>query len=164
MITVVFTPVRLFGDGLGACISSRADITVAAVVSDLASLRDHLAHTKVDVVLIDVTQSVNLFEMRSIAVQWPAVKLVALGLQEQKHEVIRAGRAGFTGYVSRDASIDAMCESLRDNAAGRLAVPPEISGSLLQALFQEDRTRPASDPDPALTRHETEVLALLGEG
>jgi DNA-binding NarL/FixJ family response regulator len=164
MNIIVVTPVRLFGDGLSACISGRAGITVDAVVNDFARLRERLATAQVDVVLIDVTQTINPFDIRGIAVQWPNVKLVALGLLEQKQEVIRAGRAGFAGYVSRDATLDALCQSLCDVAAGRLAMPPEIAGGLLQALFHHEQAPGAPDPDLALTRREGEVLALLGQG
>jgi DNA-binding NarL/FixJ family response regulator len=163
MNIVVVTPVRLFGDGLGACIGERAGISVCAVVNDFADLREQLANTQVDVVLIDVTQPVSLFEIRRVAAEWPQVSLIALGLQEQKQEVIRAGRAGFAGYISRDASIDSVCQALRDVAAGRLATPPEIAGGLLRALFQPEATLSA-DPDMGLTRRESEVLNLLGQG
>jgi DNA-binding NarL/FixJ family response regulator len=163
MNIVVVTPVRLFGDGLGVCIGDRAGITVSAVVNDFAALRTHLAASHVDVALIDVTQPVNLFDIRRIAADHPQVSLVALGLVEQRQEVIRAGRAGFAGYVSRDASIDALCQRLRDVAAGRLAMPPEIAGSLLRALFQDEDTLSA-DQDVGLTRRESEVLVLLGQG
>jgi DNA-binding NarL/FixJ family response regulator len=164
MTIVVLTPVRLFGDGLGACISSRAGLTVDAVVNDLPALRARLERGPVDVVLVDVTQAIDPFEIRGIAVQWPAVKLIALGLAEEKQEVIRAGRLGFSGYVSRDASLDALCQSLCDVASGRVAMPPEIAGSLLQALFHPQATTDPMDPDLPLTRREGEVLALLGQG
>ncbi|MEO8519799.1 MAG: response regulator transcription factor [Acidobacteriota bacterium] len=164
MTIIVLTPVRLFGDGLSACISSRAGLTVDAVVNDLPSLRARMDAGPVDVVLVDVTHPINPFEIRSIAVQWPAVKLIALGLAEEKHEVIRAGRSGFAGYVSRDASLDALCQSLSDVAAGRVAMPPEIAGGLLQALFHPQSSADAVDPDVPLTRREGEVLALLGQG
>lgn len=164
MNIVVLTPVRLFGDGLGVCISSRATMIVDTVVNDFITLRERLAQAPVDVVLIDVTQEISLFEIRGIAVEWPQVKLVALGLQERKQEVIGAGRAGFAGYVTRDASIDELCQALRDVVAGRQITPPEISGGLLRALFHQDETPSARDPDLALTRRESEVLGLLGQG
>jgi len=135
-----------------------------AVVNDLANLRDTLSTTDTDVVLIDVTQGVDLFDVRGIASEWPDVPLVALGLTEQRQEVIRCGRAGFAGYVARDASIDALCDSLSEIVAGRLACPPEISGGLLRALFREERTTEEADEDLALTRRESEVLELLGRG
>jgi DNA-binding NarL/FixJ family response regulator len=78
--------------------------------------------------------------------------------------VIRCGRAGFAGYVARDASVDVLCGTLAEIAAGRLACPPEISGSLLRALFHDANRDPESQLDPALTRRESEVLELLGRG
>lgn len=164
MNIIVLTPVRLFGDGLGACFSSRPDLCVLAVVNELASLRDNLGTSDAELVLVDVTQGVDLFDIRTIAAQWPQVAFVALGLQEQKQEVIQCGRAGFVGYVSRDASIDGVCDTMREIVAGRLKCSPEIAGGLLRALFRTD-TRPVeSAVDLALTRREGEVLELLGQG
>jgi DNA-binding NarL/FixJ family response regulator len=164
MNIAVLTPVRLLGDGLAACFGSRPDISVLAVVNDLSSLRDALATTEVQVVLIDVTQGIDLFDVGAIAAEWPSVALVALGLDEQRQEVIRCGRAGFAGYVARDASIDTLCKALSEIVAGRLACSPEISGGLLRALFRRDSRPDESDLDLALTRREREVLQLLGRG
>jgi DNA-binding NarL/FixJ family response regulator len=165
MNIIVLTPVRLLGDGLAACFSSRPNARVVAVVDDLQSLVDALAATSADIVLIDVTQGVDLFDIRGIAVRWPEVALVALGLQEHKQEVIRCGRAGFAGYIARNASIDEVCRTLSEIAAGRLECPPEITGGLLRALFRaEPRAAAESDLDLALTRRESEVLELLGHG
>ena len=145
MKIIILTPVRLLGDGLAACFSSRPDMCTLAVVSDLAGLRDTLATTEAHVVLVDVTQGIDLFDVRAIAVEWSDVPLVALGLNEQRQEVIRCGRAGFAGYVARDASIDLLCKTLSEIVAGRLACPPEISGGLLRALFRKGS--PAEEPD-----------------
>ena len=69
MNIIVLTPVRLLGDGLGACFSTRPDMHVLAVVNDLADLRERLAGADTHVVLIDVTQGINLFDVRGIAAQ-----------------------------------------------------------------------------------------------
>jgi DNA-binding NarL/FixJ family response regulator len=164
MNIIVLTPVRLLGDGLAVCVNSRPDMCVVSVVSDLQGLRDALRMWPVDAVLIDVTQGVELFDVRAIAAEWPDIPLVALGLQEQKQDVIRCGRAGFAGYVARDASVDALCATLCEIVAGRLACPPEISGGLLRALFRRDERAGEPDLDLALTRRESEVLELLGRG
>lgn len=164
MNIVVLTPVRLLGDGLGACFSCRPNMSVVAVVNDLARLREALADLATDLVLIDVTQGVELFDVRAIAGQWPHVPLVALGLNEQRHEVISCGRAGFAGYVARDASIDALCQALTEIVEGRLACPPEISGGLLRALFRQDAHGSEPAGDLSLTRRESEVLEMLGRG
>ena len=66
--------------------------------------------------------------------------------------------------MARDASIDALCNSLLEIVAGRLACPPEISGGLLRALFRPEPASTEPDRNLALTRRESEVLELLGRG
>jgi two-component system, NarL family, nitrate/nitrite response regulator NarL len=164
MNIIVLTPVRLFGDGLAACLSARPDMRALAVVNDLEALRAALATHEVRVVLVDVTLGIDLFDVRGIAAEWPDVALVALGLTEQRQEVVACGRAGFAGYVARDASIDALCKALLEIAAGRLPCPPEIAGGLLRALFRRDPRADEPEVDLGLTRREGEVLYLLGRG
>ncbi len=164
MNIIVLTPVRLFGEGLMACLSTRPGIAVLAVVNDLARLRDALALTQTHVVLIDVSQGVDLFDVRAIAAEWTDVALVALGLTEQRQEVIRCGRAGFAGYVARDASIDMLCSALSEIVMGRLRCPPDIAGGLLRALFGREPPAETPDVELSLTRREAEVLTLLGRG
>jgi DNA-binding NarL/FixJ family response regulator len=164
MNIIVLSAVRLLGEALSACLRSRSDLSVLAVINDLASLRQTLETTPSDVVLVDVTQGIDLFDIRAIAAQWPDVALVALGLTEQRQDVIQCGRAGFAGYVARDASIDQLCHTLSEIVAGRLACSPEISGGLLRALFRADQRMDESDTGLTLTRRESEVLEFLGRG
>lgn len=164
MNLMVMTPVRLLGDGLAACFAGRGGVSLCATLSDLQSLRGALAQRQVDVVLIDVTQGVELDEIRAVASEHPAVAFVALGLQERCRDVVQCGRAGFTGYVSRSSSIDELCQALSDVVAGRLACSAEISAGLLRALFRTDSSGPASTFADALTRREGEVLQLIGRG
>lgn len=161
---VLLTPVRLLGDGLTACLARRPDVTLLAVVQDMRGLERVLSTQRVVLALIDVTQGVNLDEVRAVAVRWPELSLVALGLEEQRAEVIRCGRAGFAGYVARDGSVDALCEAMVNVMTGRLACSPEVSGGLLRALFRADRDAGPSARDEALTRREGDVLQLIGDG
>ena len=164
MNIVILTPVRILGDGLAACFSNRPD-TTSVVINDIESLRGILAEMEIHVVLVDVSQGVDLYDIRAIAVEWSAVPLVALGLPEQRQEVVKCGRAGFANYVARDASIETLYKALSDVAADRLACPPEISAGLLRALFGRE-PHIAEEPtlSSALTRRECEVLDLLGRG
>jgi DNA-binding NarL/FixJ family response regulator len=161
---IVLTPVRLLGDGLTAGFERQSDIHVLAVVNDLQGLRESLARHCADLVLIDVTHGIDLYDTRAIAAQWPEVALVALGLTEQRQDVIRCGRAGFAGYVAREASLDALCKALRDVIQGKLACPAEISSGLLRALFRAEHPIDEAALEQALTRREGDVLRLIGEG
>jgi DNA-binding NarL/FixJ family response regulator len=164
MNIVVLTPVRLLGDGLAACFSQNADMRVVAIVANLAALRERLFAGDIQAALVDVTQGVP--DLRDLSTQFPNIPLVALGLNEQRQDVVQCGRAGFAGYIARDASVEALQKSMRDIVAGRLTCPPEIASGLLRALFRGDERMAPSDVelDLALTRRESEVLELLGQG
>ena len=164
MKIIIVTPVRLMGDGLAFCFSSRPQFSTITVVSDLAGLRSTLAVTKANLILIDVTQSVDLIDVRGLAVASPDIPLVALGLVEQEREVIKCCRAGFTGYIPRDATIDVLCTRLIDIVQGKITCPPEISGGLMRALFRQGEPHDESFSEAALTRREREVLELIGRG
>ena len=164
MDLVVVTPIRLFGEGLAACFLHRTEISLQATVCDLSGLPQALEAMKVDIVLIDVTQGIDLDEVRAIVSEHQGIAFVALGLQEQRQDVIRCGRAGFSGYVARDASVDELCRALSDVIAGRLACSAEISGGLLRALFRMGPHGHPVDLNAALTRREGEVLQLIGRG
>jgi DNA-binding NarL/FixJ family response regulator len=161
-ITIV-TSVRLLGEGLAASLANRGDVEVQAIVYDLADLHAKLERELPDVVLIDVTQDVYPERVRSIASAFPNLPLVALGLAEQRQDVIRCGRAGFSGYIGRDADVDALYAAMWDVIAGRLACPAEISGGLLRALFRQGTPRP-EQADACLTRRERDVLQELERG
>jgi DNA-binding NarL/FixJ family response regulator len=165
MKIIILTPIRLFGDGLMACFSRFPEMSVRAVLNNLASLRHTLATTAVDLVLVDVTQGINLFDVRTIAAERPDVSLVALGLAEQEKEVIRCGRAGFTGYVAREATVEELHRTLFEIVRGRLACSAEMSAHLLRALFHKD-TLPSepAQTERTLTRREGEILQFLGQG
>lgn len=162
MRAVILTPIRLLGEGLERFFSGRSDVDIVAVVSDIGELRALIGSVSIDVALIDMTQAVDLDEVRALAIAGPNVVLIAMGLIEQRQDVIRCGRAGFTGYVSRSSTVEELAKAMHDALAGRLACPDEISGGLLRALF---RQTPETAPDGApLTKREGDVLQLIGHG
>lgn len=164
MDVVLLTPIRLLADGLTACFREHGGITVCGVANGIPQLRDLLANVLPQLLLVDVTQGVDLDGVRRIAVEHDSLAIVALGLVEQRQDVIRCGRAGFAGYVSRDATAGELCSALCDVMAGRLACPAEISSGLLQALFRAEHAANGGALGEALTRREHDVLELLGRG
>jgi DNA-binding NarL/FixJ family response regulator len=162
---VVVTPIRLLGDGLCACLCQRVDIVLDTVLADLADLRGYLSRSSADAVLVEVTRGIDFDEVRAIALAWPATALVALGLEDQRQSVIRCGRAGFRGYVDRNASVERLCRTVADARAGRFTCSAEISGDLLRALCTSGGGSDAVSHLPeSLTVREGEVLQLIGHG
>ncbi|WP_258875513.1 response regulator transcription factor [Paraburkholderia sp. BL27I4N3] len=133
-------------------------------MNSIEALRNALVKCSADIVLVDVTQGIDLYEIGHVAKAQPHVALVALGLTEQRQEVVRCGRAGFSGYISREATVDAVRTAMADIVAGRQTCSSEIASGLLRALFRYDWTPCPSPDQESLTRRECDVLRLIGEG
>jgi two-component system, NarL family, nitrate/nitrite response regulator NarL len=95
MKAVILTPVRLLGDGLAQSLNRRPEISVVAVAADLSALRQILSAAAADIVLVDVTQAIDFEKMRAIAAERPNLTLVALGLPEQRRDVLRGASMSY---------------------------------------------------------------------
>jgi len=164
MDIALLTPIRLFGEGLAFFLLSRKEVSIITVAQNFSMLREALSLAKVDLVLIDVTQGVDLGEVHQVACQWPSVRLIAIGLKAEERGVVDCGRAGFAGYVPRDASIERLLETIEDAIAGRLNCTPEIAGGLIRALYRDTFAVAAEEGGEALTQRERDVLRELGNG
>lgn len=162
MLIHILSPVRLFGEGVGAYLSNQDGIVVGEFVSDFGALRRVLT-PEVRLVLVDVTAGFDAEEVRSIACDNPELLLVAVGLKEQRDEVVQCGRAGFAAYVPRSASLEILRDAILAAGAGRLTMPADIACGLMRALFHGGSGMPAIE-ESALTRREAGVLRLLGRG
>jgi DNA-binding NarL/FixJ family response regulator len=159
---IVYSPVRLFADGVAACLDAQAD-TCAVACHDLASLSARLESGQADMVLVDVTDRRALGQGRALIHAFPHVKAIALALPDAAEDVIACADAGFTSYVPRNACVEDMCEVLRRALRDEVSCGPKVSGGLLRELRRRQAMpAPAVDPGEELTRREREVLRLLG--
>ena len=164
MRIMVVSPVRLFRDCLAAALGSMQRVSEVVAEVSITVLHHGSASELPDVVLVDVTQDIGIEEVALVAAKWPNLRLLALGLLERREEVVRHGRAGFVGYVARDAPIEDLQSAISDLLADRMQCPAEISGGLIRALFGREHPSTPGRVAPSLTRRETEVLQLIGRG
>ncbi len=161
---VIVTDVRLFGEGLAQALQPEASVEVAGVVQNFDRLCQRLRNYAAEIALLDVTGGIDLDEVRLLAVERPDMKLLALGLQEQRAEVIRCARAGFSGYISRDIPFPRLVPLLNEVARGGAHCSAEITAGLMRAVFRPDLDLAAPATGSPLTRRESEILQLLGRG
>jgi two-component system, NarL family, nitrate/nitrite response regulator NarL len=164
MRIMVVSPVRLFRDCLAAVLESMQPVPELMAEVSVAALHQCLPTDQPDVVLVDVTQDIGMEEVALVAAKLPDLPLLALGLLERREEVVRHGRAGFVGYVARDATIEDLQSAISDAVAGRMQCPAEISGGLIRALFTREHPSTPGYVAPSLTRREAEVLQMIGRG
>lgn len=159
---VVYSPVRLFADGVAACLDAQHD-TRAVACHDVQSLGAELESGRADMVLVDVTDRRALEQGRALIHAFPHVKAIALALPEAAEDVIACADAGFVSYVPRNACVEDMCDVLRRALRDEVFCDPKVSGGLLRELRRRQAmSAPAGEPGDELTRREREVLRLLG--
>ncbi len=144
--------------GVRSLFASHDDIDVvgeAATGEEAVALTRHLAP---DVVLCDLRMGEGMDGVQTTAALRaldPAPAVIILTTFDRDAEILGAIEAGASGYVLKDAPAEAIVRSVREAAAGRLALTPELSERVVQVLRA---------PRVRLTEREHEVLRLLGEG
>ena len=171
MDIVIYSAYQLFGECLESCLKPRHDIEVVAVVHDVDAVRAVLERLTVDLLLVDVAPGFDALQITEISDDYPGLVSLAVGLAEDDTEVVQCGRAGFAGYVPRDASLQSLCARMQECLSGRLTCPETVAASLLRALHggHGGGTRTPSDAiaelAPAkLSPREAGVTRLLRRG
>lgn len=89
-------------------------------------------------------------------------RVVMVTVSDAGADVVAALRCGADGYLLKDMEPEAMLEALRDVAAGRVVIPPQLNHLLAAALRGE--SRPQSAAAAGLTEQEVRILEKIAEG
>jgi DNA-binding NarL/FixJ family response regulator len=145
---------------------SLADFGVEVVgeAADGREAVEQAAALRPEVVLMDVTMPVldGIEATREIRERVPDTSVVMLTMHADDEMVVRAIRAGASGYLVKDCSVEEVAGTVRRVAAGQTALSPELAASMLAEVRRLER---AGEPaEPVITRREAEVLQLVADG
>ena len=150
--------------GLRALLEADDDIEVVAEVGtgDQALRRlDQLAATEPgapDLVLMDLNlgEGIDGIETtRTLRARHPGVQVLAVTTFDAEADIVGALEAGATGYVLKDSPTEALLAAVREAAAGRSVLSPEVQQRLVARM---------TDPAGALSPREAEILEALATG
>ncbi|HET8778782.1 MAG TPA: response regulator transcription factor [Agromyces sp.] len=131
------------------------------VVGEAASGEEAIAlseHLHPDVVLCDLRLGPGIDGVATTAAlraQDPAPAVIILTTFDRDVEIIRAIEAGAAGYLLKDVTPATIVSSLREAAAGRMVLAPEMTQRVVDGMRK---------PRIRLTDRELEVLRLLDQG
>lgn len=117
---------------------------------------------KPDVVLLDIVMpgDSGLDAIPEIVAASPDSRILALSMQDDPTYVRQAFATGASGYVLKEAADDELLLAVREVAAGRHHVDPQLGARLAAA----DATAKAAEEEDPLSDREREVLRLLALG
>jgi DNA-binding NarL/FixJ family response regulator len=157
---------RLVRNGLADLLNAQPDFTVVAAVENANTAL--LKQTKPDVVLVDATlgSGDSLRLVASIRKTAPATRVIVMDLLPVREDVIDFIRAGASGFMVKDATVDECVKTIRSVAEGADVVPPIMNGTLLSHIADRaiHRTVPQVLHAVRMTTREREIVGLISEG
>jgi two-component system NarL family response regulator len=155
----------LFREGLALALAGVDDIEIVGEAADGHDALRAVTTLSPDVVVMDVRmpEDTGPAEIARLRGARPETKVLVLTGSQDEGDLVDAIRCGATGYLLRDASVDAVAEAIRSVAQGMGVVSPLMTTKLLEqfgALL-------GHLPDwrrPQLTGREIDVLRLVVKG
>jgi DNA-binding NarL/FixJ family response regulator len=154
----------LFREGLGLALAGIDDIDVAGEAVDGEDAVVVALRLRPDVLVMDVRmpEGSGAGAIAHIRATRPDTKVLVLTGSQDDEDLLDAVRSGATGYLLKDASVEAVADAIRAVAAGQGVLPPMMTGRLLDRVGALLRRVP-DEPGP-LTVRELDVLRLVVKG
>ncbi|MFJ7158179.1 response regulator [Streptomyces sp. NPDC101118] len=154
---------RLIRDGIASLLGIQPGMEVVGTAADGREALAQAVTLTPDVVLMDVRMPgpdgvETLAELRRRA---PDCRVVMLTTFDDEEYVVRALRAGASGYLLKDLPPAELADAVRLAHAGLTPLDPAATARLAAALDRPAAEAPATGP---LTAREADVLRLVAAG
>jgi DNA-binding NarL/FixJ family response regulator len=96
----------------------------------------------------------------------PQAKIIVMDIIPVHEDIMEFVNVGVSGFVLKDSTFDDFVGTIRSVAAGQKVLPPRMTQSLFsqiaKAAVREEKAETLEEV--RMTRRESEVIALIGEG
>jgi len=144
--------------GYRQLLEKTSDIEVVAEASDAASSYRAYKAARPDVVVMDLSMPGRggIDAINHLRQLDPNARVLVFTMHAAAVFALQAFRAGAKGYVTKSSPPELLVSAVRDVAAGRVAICPEISEALAIGRVQDDANRLEM-----LSPREFEILRML---
>jgi DNA-binding NarL/FixJ family response regulator len=159
----------LFRRGLEMVLNDEDGIEVVGQCGDGQEAVEQVGDLVPDVVLMDIRmpRRGGIEACTAIKDQVPSVKIVMLTISDEEEDLFEAIKAGATGYLLKDVSIDEVADVVRAVHDGQSFISPSMASKLITefaVMAKRGDERQQQVPAPKLTDREMEVLRLVARG
>ena len=158
----------LFRRGLQMVLESEEGIQVVGEAGDGAEAIAKAEEAMPDVVLMDVRmpKRSGIEATTAFKDMLPNVKILMLTISDEEVDLYDAIKAGASGYLLKEISIEEVANAVRAVQAGQSLISPSMASKLLTefATMVKRTDERESLPAPRLTNRELEVLKLVAKG
>jgi DNA-binding NarL/FixJ family response regulator len=158
----------LFRRGLEMVLESEPDIEVVGEANDGHEAVRQAIELMPDIVLMDVRMpgGGGIEACQAIKEAAPHLKILMLTISDEEDDLYEAIKAGASGYLLKEISIEEVADAIRSVQAGQSLISPSMASKLLNefASMAKKEEEKVSAPRPRLTEREMEVLTLVAQG
>jgi two-component system, NarL family, nitrate/nitrite response regulator NarL len=161
---LVVAGVRIYREGLAEILTREPRVSVVATGVDRDDGLAQIRSSQPDVALLDLDVPDICSLVSTTRVEFPDVKVVALGMLEEDDDVIACVEAGAAGYVPRDGSVADLLRSVESAARGEMPISPKVAARLAKRVVMLSGALRLERHHPSLTRREAEIAELIERG
>jgi DNA-binding NarL/FixJ family response regulator len=159
---------RLLREALVRMLTKDHNLEVTGMDPDEYFRTKSLADSEVDVVLLVSRGNLeqDLAVIRNVRLEAPGIRILVIGTSKEKGEFLQFVRAGVSGYLLREASIDDVFEGIGAVQAGEAVCPGALCNVLFRYFQQESSALPCASVQQrlGLTRREQQLIPLIAKG
>jgi DNA-binding NarL/FixJ family response regulator len=154
---------KVVADGLRHLLEAQSDIEVVGIARSGREAIHCALELQPRVVLMDSNMpELNGIEAtRTIRERIPETRVLMLSVHADPAHVVRALRAGASGYVPKNSAGSDVVEAIRAVDSGRRYLHPTIAEAVMEQLVE---TEEDADPVARLSARERQVLQLIADG
>jgi len=159
---------RLLREALTRILNKKSDIGVVAAVPASSDACSQIVQESPDVLLLDSpgAGSSDAQLLSDLRKQLPALKIVMVGMDEERESFLASVRSGIAGYLLKEASALEVVAAVRAVVNEEAVCPPRLCFTLFETVANSRATVPGLSlkAEFGLTRREQQLLEMISGG
>ncbi len=150
--------------GLRQILEDSEDIEVVGEAGDYGGLVAGMKRCTFDVLVLDISMpgKNGIDALKQLHKENPKLRALIVSMYPEDQFAMRALKAGAAGYLNKTAGPDKLVDAVRQIAAGRKFITPELAQALAEHMSDADGDgRPLHD---SLSDREFQTLRLIAAG
>ncbi|MEN7550758.1 response regulator transcription factor [Rapidithrix thailandica] len=154
---------QMFIDGLKSLLVGQEDISVTGEAHNGKEVLSLMEKEEANLVIMDISmpEMDGIDATRLLIKKYPATKVLALSMHNDKHFIANILKAGASGYILKNTGKEELLQAIHQVMKGESYISHEVSQKLVNS-FMNKRNQPM-DEQVKLSKRELDILQLIAD-
>jgi DNA-binding NarL/FixJ family response regulator len=160
---------RLLRDGIASMLKKQPDMQAVATVGNGENVLEMIEKYHPHIVLLDLgLRSQNSIQLvKSARQNFPETKIIVMDLIPLQGDILEFVQAGVSGFILKDANVNAFFKTIRSVYKGVKVLPPHLTGTLFSQIVDHainGSSASVINQSVRMTKRERQVVDLIADG